>query len=390
MNFRVNNYLLASSPYRNNTLNRQHFYTRKTNYFSSDSLSISATARELYASRKPVPNINRMVDKSIDLQKYVNKAKKKNEENIKHVGKKIFAGAVHYTDTVEAMREALREKYSKLVAIAKTHKNPKSYISQKYRQYQKDGTLSKREAEIGYSNEIMMLEEGKVDGVYLGDSLFRNINFDKKAIRRDEVQYKRRVVNKQIENIFKEAGISKEDIGENLSFKVDPYNYQIIVSGVDENIKNRMEKVLNVAKNGKHLYFHISNTASRHGVNSAQLSKEGKMKYRAYHNVLDYTGLKLNELEAKGNTFYTKDNKDLKELMSQAIDNDPMIPLKVKEEYKQIQFDYISQIALRGWENIKDMPLKILYGEKGLVDFKQDIIFDGYTHLLGKYWYSVI
>lgn len=129
---------------------------------------------------------------------------------------------------------------------------------------------------------------------------------------------------------------------------------------------------------------------SRDGANSVQLTKDGKMKYRAYHNVLDYTGLKLNQLEAKGNTFYTKDNKDLKELISKAIDDDPIIPKDTKKEYKQLQFNYLSKIAKLGWNNIVDMPLKILYQQNGLVDFGQDIFFDGHTHRFGKKWYSII
>lgn len=210
------------------------------------------------AGKTYTSNLNRMVDKSIDLQSYIDKAKKNNEENLKQAGTKIFIGAVEYTDTFSAMREALKEKYSKLVSIAKTHSNPRAYITQKYNQYVKDGTLTKSEADIGRGNEISMLEKGNVIGVAFGDSLFRGIAFDVKSIINDSNQFKRRIVNKQIENIFEKAGISKEDIGESLSFKVDPYNYKITVSGVDDNIKSKMEQALNVGANGEYLFYHIS------------------------------------------------------------------------------------------------------------------------------------
>lgn len=391
MNLRINsNYLFANPLYRSNTMKRNS-YTGKSIRFSSDEVSISSTGRSLSASSKhSFTDINHRVDKSIDLQKYVDEAKKINDKNIEKVGTKIFTGAVSYKDTTLAMRDALREKYSKLVAEAKTHENPKLYISLKYKHYVREGKLSKSEAAIGYRNEMSMLKKGDVDGVCFGDSLFRNAGLSGEVIRRDGVQYKRRVVNKQIENIFEEAGISKEKISKDLSFSVDPYNYKITVSGVDEITKNQMEKALNVGENGQYLYYHLKHTSGRDGTNSIQRTDDGELKYRAYHNVLDYTGLKLNELKSKDNTFYTNDNVDLKVLISKAVDNDPIIPKNVKEEYKQIQYNYITEIARRGWENIIDMPLKVLYGKNGLVDFGQDIIFDGYTQLLGKHWYSVI
>jgi hypothetical protein len=54
----------------------------------------------------------------------------------------------------------------------------------------------------------------------------------------------------------------------------------------------------------------------------------------------------------------------------------------------------ISDISQKGWNNVPDMKLSILYGQNGLVDTKQSITFANDSEwlkgIIGSNWYSVI
>lgn len=392
MNFKITgNHSPIWSLYQNSAFRKSKSYLRKNLSASRDDVSISSAGRELATTGKvPSININRMVDKTIDLSAFIEKAKKKNEEALEKVGTEIRDALIGFETLDDVLRAALQEKYSKLVADAKAQPDPEEYISEKYSRYRREGLLSEREAAAGWRYEMQILKNGEIGGWSTDDSLFRGVHFDWAAARRDESQLQRRIVNKQMENIFAQAGISKEQIGDNSSFTVNPYSYQITVQGVEESVKAQMEKALNVGTNGKFLYFHISKMASREGANSIQLSEEGRMKYQTYHDVVRYSGYKLDELEQRGDSFYTQDHKDIKTLVAEGMQQDGMIPPMIKDEYIHRKLEAITKLARIGWKNVVDMPLKILYGKNGLRDYGQSILFDGISNLNGKHWHSLM
>lgn len=282
-----------------------------------DTLTISASGKEKLTKSTSGRTHNTSIDSSIDLKSYIASAKKTNQELIENAGTQINAKTSEYMSTGKAFRAALTEKYSKLAAEAKTHSNPENYIHSKY--FDKSSeyyetNLTDTERRIAYNYEMQMCRTGKINGVNYQDSLFRGIEVDGDSVDSDKIQFERALVNSQISNILKQAGVDTSSITKDCTFTVDPYSYEITVDGVDEETKVLMQNALNVGNNGKNLYKHIYYCSTQDGCESSQVTEESKMKYEAYHQVYSYTGYELDKLEEKNGTYYTKSGENILDL----------------------------------------------------------------------------
>ena len=86
----------------------------------------------------------------------------------------------------------------------------------------------------------------------------QGIEVDGDSVDSDKIQFERALVNSQISNILKQAGVDTSSIKEECTFTVDPYSYEITVDGVDEETKVLMQNALNVGNNGKKISISIS------------------------------------------------------------------------------------------------------------------------------------
>ena len=362
-----------------------------------DTVTISSEAQEL-SMKKSISGRTRntSVDSTIDLQKYIDAARESNSVALENAGNEIDVNAVTYTSCSEAFRAALTDKYAKLVAEAKTHSNPEEYIYGKY--YNKgsqyyETNLTETERRIAYNYEMQMYKDGKIIGVSYEDSLFRGIEIYGDVKDNDRIMFKRQTINRQISNIMSGAGIDTAGIPDTCTFTVDPYSYYISVDGVDDSLKLTMEQALNQGSNGKNLYKHILTCSTQDGCNSSQVSADSKLKFQAFQQVYEYTRLKLNELEEKGGTYYTKDGEDIKELVRAAVDKSGAVPADYKAQLKQWICGMISDISGKGWNNVADMKLSILFQSGGLIDTKQSIVYSQESEwikgIIGSSWYSV-
>ena len=98
-------------------------------------------------------------------------------------------------------------------------------------------------------------------------------------------------------------------------------------------------------------------------------------KISSISSVFDFTGLKLNDLEERDGSYYTKDGRDICEIVDSAIDNSSKVPASHKQQMKDWIREMISKLAVKGWNNIKDMFLEIDYMGGSLIDKNQDIFF---------------
>ena len=160
------------------------------------------------------------IDKSINLNSYITRVKEYNEKAIFNAGDRIDKNAVELKNTIDAMREALTDKYTKLLKTAKSYRNPSEYIELKYFgkgsvYYENDLTEAERRA--GYNAEISMLKKGTVGGVDFQDSLFRGMNFDGDIIDNEILKNERCVIDYQIKSIMKKAGINVADLAQIMS-----------------------------------------------------------------------------------------------------------------------------------------------------------------------------
>lgn len=358
---------------------KKRIQTRPYTTGRRDVLEISSAGKNMLAANKAQESSkNRSVDKSIDLQSYIEKAKQANQSAIESAGSEIKANnADVYQDNYHAFKAALTEKYAKLADIAKSHVDPDSYIEQKY--FDKTcswyaGDLTDEERQIAFHYEKQMLNTGSIKGVKYKDSLFRGIEVNGGAVDAARTAFNRQMVNAQIGNILKDSNI-EWDGDSQCTFSVDPYSYYISVEGVDGDKKQRMEAALNVGENGENLYRHIKNCATQDGANSSQITEDGTLKYQAYQQVYDFTGLKLNELEERDGSYYTEDGQNICDIVDSAIDNAESVPDSHKHQMKDWIREMVSRLSFRGWDNIADMFLEIDYVGRNLLDKHQDILF---------------
>ena len=191
-----------------------------------DTLTISASGKEKLTKSTSGRTHNTSIDSSIDLKSYIASAKKTNQELIENAGTQINAKTSEYMSTGKAFRAALTEKYSNLAGEAKTHSNPENYIHSKYfdksSEYN-ESNLTDTERRIAYNYEMQMCRTGKINGVNYQDSLFRGIEVDGDSVDSDKIQFERALVNSQISNILKQAGVDTSSITKDCTFTVDPY-----------------------------------------------------------------------------------------------------------------------------------------------------------------------
>lgn len=354
-----------------------------------DSVAISREGQQLSNEyHRKVNNINTNIDKSIDLQKYIDEVKKENDKSIENAGYSIDEKNNTLKTYTAALYSALTDKYSRLLQDAKSHANPSAYIHDKYFNpsfdyYESD--LSEEERSVAYNSEMDMLNTGKLMHIYGTDSLFRGMSFE--ADQEERYQLQRRMVNKQILNICERAGIVVNDMSNTVQLEINPYTYYISVRGTDDNTKSKLESALNQGENGENLFLHIAHSTQQGKCDSIQINGTSLLKYRASSAVYEYTGLKLTEMQQKGTEYYTKDGLSLREYVKSEISK------KTNENHKEEAIAYLNylldEVGKINWNDTPDMYLKIQFSKNGLKDIGQELVFDGYSKI-NDYWYSVL
>ena len=181
-------------------------------------------------------------------------------------------------------------------------------------------------------------------------------------------------INNSVNQLFEENGIIIPE-GTDLRLRVDPYDYNIHVSGVDEALARQIEQVLNQGKNGKYLYEHLRwcNPAYNGFEQPKQYLYDTAYQGKAvmWHFVNDLTGLDMRKLENKDGIIYTPDGQNLWDVVTERynelrangeIDDLPMVSLY--GDYKVF--------AKEGWDNEEERGLTIGYKNGSLYDIDTD------------------
>lgn len=169
------------------------------------------------------------------------------------------------TEEDRFVQKVLQEHYDKVYKENLSHSDPMAYIESKYCDVTSPNFCSymtEDQRSIAYRNEKRMLQTGgkysagfarydyalrNYKDVYTGAS--RSIGYIRNTDK--EKQYARRVVNQQISNLFSKNGISLSKQAD-LTFSIDPYTYQLTVSGnADRDTLSQIEKLLNEGDNAK-------------------------------------------------------------------------------------------------------------------------------------------
>ena len=110
----------------------------------------------------------------------------------------------------------------------------------------------------------------------------------------------------------------------------------------------------------------------------------------AYHQVYSYTGYELDKLEEKNGTYYTESGENILDLVNHAVEDTGKVPKEYKQQMKNWIHDLVSTMSVKGWNNVSDMTLSILYGKSGLKDMNQLITYQYEAGSMNRQWYSVL
>lgn len=76
--------------------------------------------------------------------------------------------------------------------------------------------------------------------------------------------------------------------------------------------------------------------------------------------------------------------------MDSAVESSGKVSKEFKQQMKNWIYDLVSTISTRGWNNVLDMTLSILYGKNGLKDMNQLITYQYEADRMNRQWYSVL
>ncbi|MGH2307604.1 DUF4885 family protein [Aliarcobacter sp. ERUVET-8] len=269
-------------------------------------------------------------------------------------------------------RERLEEVYSKATKENKKFANPEQHISDKYYSqpspYYIEG-LSRMEREIAYNHEMDYLKNNKLTKINYIDPNLKDLTSIHGYIEElEEKKFNREAVNTQFQQLLDKYSISIPK-DKNLTFTIDPYDYKVSVGGLeDKSLSSLIEDALNTASNSKELFSHIYNSTLD---NNSQVSKEKSDKKTLFHEIKNRTGYDLRELENVDGKFLTQDGTDILELYKTGVINSKNIP----EEYKGMVFELYSgkltELAIKGFENVPDLVLSIDYKNGSFYDLGQ-------------------
>lgn len=279
------------------------------------------------------------------------------------------------SSTIQRLAEYIKvinEHYAKVNAENKKFANPEQHIRDKYfnkkSPYYVKG-LTKKERIICSESEWSVLYGGQAavnsyDPIIqktFGGGIMNDTEWNADVRRR---------MNETINQLFEENGIAVPE-GSDLRLRVDPYEYKIHVSGVDEALAKRIEDILNKGKNGAYLYEHIEwcNPKYNGFKQPKQYLWDTAVQEKAviWHFVNDLTGYDIRKLENKNGIIYTPDGRNLWDVMKEEYGKRFADADTTGASLRSVYDDY--QIYVKeGWSNEEERGLTIGYRNGFLYD----------------------
>lgn len=294
-----------------------------------------------------------------------------NDRTVTDTGKETVIESNNAYDSESDIRiKILDEKYSRMNAINKSKPDPLGYIKDKYQNSKSPyfrSDLSAAERQAAYDNETEWLFKGKAQNYNLQDAAFRNVTFNGEVEAENEKVYQRSMVNQQLQVLLNRNHIHIPE-GTELTFTITPIDYQVRVSGTDDqDLIKQIEQALQSGDNSKELFLHIIKSQSS---DSTQFSKEAYKKYQAAREMYEVTGYHLKDLEVIDGRYVTPDGRDLLDVYKEELEKDPA----QKETASYAISHYrsgLSEIAEAGYDAIPDFILSIDYRNGSLRDVGQ-------------------
>ena len=182
--------------------------------------------------------------------------------------------------------------------------------------------------------------------------------------------YNRKMVNVQIGNLLSSGGINTDLLGNSkLKFSIDPYDFSLKVSGVDdEKISDQIEKILNSGNNSKELFYHILHS------NSSGMSENVLKKYRVMRDFKDVTGEDIRNYTQSGTSLVNSDGMNALDVYRTALKTSNTVPTEYKSDAYNYFKDNLEALLEEDFSSIPDMDLSIGYQNGTLQDLSNDIM----------------
>ena len=272
-------------------------------------------------------------------------------------------------DTYYAMGVRNRAKYTTVsqVYAALSEK----YSSNYYKQF------SELEVTAMYDNELHMTLYGCLNGGgNLDDPHLKGEVRD--VTEKQAHEYNRKTINMQLCNIFGNAGIDSAMLNKyNMTFSIDPYNYSLKVSGVDDaGLTAMLEKLLNKDHNARELFYHIMHS------NRASISDYAKAKYHTLNSFASVTGQDPRQYRQTEAGLVNDRGENILDIYREALKTSDAVPAQFKGTAYNVFEENIKKLLAEGFYRIPDLNLSIGYKDGMLQDLSNaDIMHNRFDQM---------
>ncbi len=271
-------------------------------------------------------------------------------------------------DTYYAMGVRNRAKYTTVsqVYAALSEK----YSSDYYKQF------SELEVTAMYDNELEMTLFGCLGGGNLDDPHLKGEVRD--VTEKQAHEYNRKTINMQLCNIFGNAGIDSAMLSKyNMTFSIDPYDYSLKVSGVDDaGLTAMLEKLLNKDHNARELFYHIMHS------NRASISDYAKAKYHTLNSFASVTGQDPRQYRQTEAGLVNDRGENILDIYREALKTSDAVPAQFKGTAYNVFEENIKKLLAEGFYRIPDLNLRVGYKDGMLQDLpNEDIMHNSFDQM---------
>ncbi len=272
-------------------------------------------------------------------------------------------------DTYYAMGVRNRAKYTTVsqVYAALSEK----YSSDYYKQF------SELEVTAMYDNELEMTLFGCLGGGgNLDDPHLKGEVRD--VTEKQAHEYNRKTINMQLCNIFGNAGIDSAMLSKyNMTFSIDPYDYSLKVSGVDDaGLTAMLEKLLNKDHNARELFYHIMHS------NRVSISDYAKAKYHTLNSFASVTGQDPRQYRQTEAGLVNDRGENILDIYREALKTSDAVPDQFKGTAYNVFEENIKKLLAEGFYRIPDLNLSIGYKDGMLQDLpNEDIMHNSFDQM---------
>ncbi len=272
-------------------------------------------------------------------------------------------------DTYYAMGVRNRAKYTTVsqVYAALSEK----YSSDYYKQF------SELEVTAMYDNELEMTLFGCLGGGgNLDDPHLKGEVRD--VTEKQAHEYNRKTINMQLCNIFGNAGIDSAMLSKyNMAFSIDPYDYSLKVSGVDDaGLTAMLEKLLNKDHNARELFYHIMHS------NRASISDYAKAKYHTLNSFASVTGQDPRQYRQTEAGLVNDRGENILDIYREALKTSDAVPAQFKGTAYNVFEENIKKLLAEGFYRIPDLNLRVGYKDGMLQDLpNEDIMHNSFDQM---------